>query len=131
MRKHRRLLIVLLWLAIVAGSGCGSDSPTAPSPPASDLAAQVDALWSTFDREYSYFVHKRIDWSALRSAYRPRAIEAADQTGFIAVIRDAWSPSRSARSPRPQWPIATSRAIRELGPIGVAALLAPLDAGPE
>ena len=83
-----RALIVLLWLSTVAWSGCGSHSPTAPSPPASDLASQFDALWSTFDREYSYFIHKRIDWSALRSSYRPRATEAVDQTAFIAVIRE-------------------------------------------
>ena len=80
--------IVLLVLSALTWSACGSNSPTAPSPPSSDLAAQFDALWSTFDREYSYFVHKRIDWNALRSEYRPAAIAASDQTGFIAVIRE-------------------------------------------
>jgi hypothetical protein len=66
---------------------CGS-SPTAPSPPAADFASQFDSLWNTFDREYSYFAHKRIDWSAMRSAYRPRAVAAADQRGFIDVVRE-------------------------------------------
>jgi hypothetical protein len=88
MACRRRFLFVLMGLATLIGSACGSKSPTAPSPPSSDLAAQFDSLWSTFDREYSYFVHKQIDWSALGSAYRPRAIAAADQTGFIAVIRE-------------------------------------------
>lgn len=86
---HRRLLLLApLWLSTLAWSGCGSKSPTAPTPPSSDFAAQFDSLWSTFDREYSYFVHKRIDWNALRSAYRPSATAAADQTGFIAVIHE-------------------------------------------
>ena len=80
--------VVLLWISTLAASGCGAQSPTAPSLPASDFAAQFDALWSTFDREYSYFVHKQIDWNALGAAYRPRAIASADQTGFIAVVRD-------------------------------------------
>jgi hypothetical protein len=84
--RRRRWLVVMVLAALV--SACGATSPTAPSPPASDLATQFDSLWSTFDRQYSYFVHKQIDWNALRSAYRPRAIAAADQASFIAVIRE-------------------------------------------
>jgi hypothetical protein len=82
------LLLVVVGLSALTWSACGSSSPTAPSPPSSDSAAQFDALWSTFDREYSYFVHKQIDWNALRAEYRPRAIAAADQLSFIAVIRE-------------------------------------------
>ena len=36
----------------------------------------------------SYFRHKQIDWEALRTTFRPRAIAAADQMGFIDVIRE-------------------------------------------
>ena len=81
----RNMLVLVVSLLCCA---CGSSSPTAPSPPPADLAAQFDSLWSTFDREYSYFEHKRIDWNALRSTYRPRAVAAADQRGFIDVIRE-------------------------------------------
>jgi hypothetical protein len=80
--------LALVWLSTATWIACGSASPTAPSPPSSDFAVQFDTLWSTFDREYSYFVHKQIDWNALRSAYRPRAIAAADHTDFIAIIRE-------------------------------------------
>ena len=66
-------------------AGCGSKSPTAPTP-ASDFASQFDSLWSTFDREYSYFEHKHIDWNAMKTTYRPRALAAGDQAGLIAVI---------------------------------------------
>lgn len=80
-------LVAACALALAAG-GCGSGgSPTAPTP-AADFAAQFDALWTTFDREYSYFVHKQIDWNALRAAYRDRALAAGDQTAFVAVVRD-------------------------------------------
>jgi carboxyl-terminal processing protease len=76
------------WLVcIFAFVACGN-SPTAPSPPASDLAAQFDSLWTRFDLEYSYFEHKRIDWPATRATYRPRALAAADQRAFIDVIRE-------------------------------------------
>ena len=77
-------LLVTGGLIVVA---CGSKSPTAPTP-AGDFASQFDSLWSTFDREYSYFEHKRIDWNAMRTTYRPRALAAGDQTAFIAVIRE-------------------------------------------
>jgi hypothetical protein len=90
MIRWRTWLLVLLPLWGAAGNACGSsDSPTGPStvPPA-DFAAQFDSLWSTFDREYSYFDYKQIDWDALRTTFRPQAIAAADQLGLIAVIRE-------------------------------------------
>lgn len=90
MIRWRTWLLVLLPLCGAAGNACGSrDSPTGPStvPPA-DFSAQFDSLWSTFDREYSYFEHKGIDWNALRTTYCPRAIAAADQPGFIGIIRE-------------------------------------------
>ena len=88
MTLQRLVPLVLLWLSTASWSACGSSSPTAPSPPSADFPAQFDALWSTFDREYSYFVHKQVDWNALGSAYRPRASAAADQADFIAIIRE-------------------------------------------
>jgi len=88
MTSPRLLLLVGLGLSTLTSAACGSTSPTKPSAPSSDFASQFDSLWNTFDREYSYFVHKQIDWSALRSAYRPRATAAADQTAFIAVVRE-------------------------------------------
>src|SRR5215475_6729780 len=82
-------LLVALTLSALIWTACGSkSSPTSPSVPPADFAAQFDSLWTTFDREYSYFDYKGIDWSALRDTYRPRAIAAADQAGFIAVIRE-------------------------------------------
>jgi hypothetical protein len=83
-------LLVLLPICGGASYACSSsDSPTGPSaPPPADFAAQFDSLWSTFDREYSYFIHKGIDWNALRATYRPGAIAAADQSAFIGVIRE-------------------------------------------
>jgi len=79
--------VVWLLCAFIS-SACGSTSPTAPTSPAADFASQFDSLWTTFDREYSYFAHKQIDWNALRSAYRPRALAAGDQRAFVDVIRE-------------------------------------------
>lgn len=81
-----------LSLAVVALTSCGgSSSPSAPTPPGSDFAAQFDSLWNTFDQQYSYFDYKHIDWNALRDRFRPMAIAAGDQTSFINVVRQMLS----------------------------------------
>jgi hypothetical protein len=78
-----------LALALVALGSCGgSSSPSGPSPPSSDFASQFDSLWTTFDRQYSYFDYKHIDWNALRERFRPMAIAAGDQASFIGVVRE-------------------------------------------
>src|SRR5436190_6787734 len=85
----RTLLVLPLLIAALVLSACGSShSPTSPSAPAADFGAQFDWLWTTFDREYSYFDYKHIDWNALRDTYRPRAIAADGQAAFIAVIKE-------------------------------------------
>ncbi len=92
MMRRKTLVLVLLSLCALPGNACKSNStPTSPSVPSADFTAQFDSLWSTFDREYSYFVHKQIDWNALRAMSRPRAIAATDQLGFIGVIREMLS----------------------------------------
>jgi hypothetical protein len=88
-RRAALALLGLSSLSALTASACGAESaPTAPTPPSSDFAAQFDGLWSTFDREYSYFAHKRIDWNALRTTFRPRAVAAGTQDQFIGVIRE-------------------------------------------
>jgi hypothetical protein len=51
---------VFLGLCALTWNASGG-SPTAPSVPAADFAAQFDSLWTTFDREYSYFDYKQIE----------------------------------------------------------------------
>ncbi len=82
MRAASRRL--LLTFAVASTVACRGNGPTAPTAPAD----QFDQLWATFDREYSYFVLKGIDWNALRAEYRPRAVAAATQDEFVAVIRE-------------------------------------------
>jgi hypothetical protein len=84
--------VALVLTLVVPGSCGGSRSPSAaPSTPGSDFAAQFDSLWNTFDQQYSYFDYKHIDWNALRDRFRPMAIAAGDQAGFIAVVRQMLS----------------------------------------
>ncbi len=71
-------------MAAICACGGGSTAPTAPTAPAD----QFDQLWATFDREYSYFALKGVDWNALRAQYRPRAAAATTQDALVAVIRE-------------------------------------------
>lgn len=87
--KTSRRFTLLTALVVLAGCG-GNGAPTSPTPvaPSADLAEQFDSLWRTFDRQYSYFQYKNIDWNALREQYRPRALAASDQQGLASVIRE-------------------------------------------
>ena len=43
-----------------------------PAPDAEDAVANFDALWTEFDRHYSFFGLKAIDWDAAYEEHRPR-----------------------------------------------------------
>ncbi len=81
--KIRSTLLIALAVTLTA---CRS----ATEPPLESLsyAQRFDDIWSNFDRTYSYFTLKGIDWSAARDTYRPRAVAAVDEDSFRAVILD-------------------------------------------
>jgi hypothetical protein len=55
---------------------------TAPSTP----IEMFDAFWTTFDREYSYFDYKQINWDSLRTVFRPRALEVRTEAAVISLV---------------------------------------------
>lgn len=73
-------------------TGCGQNGVGPPDPRPG--AAAYDQFWSDFDRNYSYFVYKRIDWNANRDALRERAAAAVSDSALIDVLRDAVQPLR-------------------------------------
>jgi hypothetical protein len=75
-----------LALAIVA---C-RDGPTTPSTP----IEMFDEFWATFDREYSYFAYKGINWDSLRAVYRPNAVAAPSETELIPILKQMVAPLR-------------------------------------
>jgi len=79
-----QLTVLLLLLVSLGGDGCGSGTPQGPA--SSSYADQFDYLWQTFDQTYSYFVYKNIDWNALRTTYRPQAVQATSQQQFMQII---------------------------------------------
>lgn len=83
----RALLRVLVML--VALEACAGE-PTAPRTP----VAMFDEFWATFDREYSYFGYKGVNWDSLRTVFRPRAVAAASEAALIPVLKDMIAPLR-------------------------------------
>jgi hypothetical protein len=77
-------------LVAAALAGCGD----AQGPAEFNGAATFDSFWETFDRTYSYFELKHIDWNAARAAYRDRAANAADHVSLVNVLREMVEPMR-------------------------------------
>lgn len=78
------------WLPLallVLLHACGSSS--APGG-----GGAFDRFWDDFDRTYSYFEHKQVDWSADRAGLRQRAAATSGVPDLVAVLRDAVVPLR-------------------------------------
>ncbi|HUP89772.1 MAG TPA: S41 family peptidase [Longimicrobiales bacterium] len=58
--------------------------------------AAFDRFWSDFDRTYSYFDYKKIDWNLGRDQLRERAAASQNDSAFIDVLIEAVQPLRDA-----------------------------------
>jgi carboxyl-terminal processing protease len=97
----------LLLAVVAAAAACsaivGPDAQVTP-------LALFDRLWSDFDRHYSLFEVKGINWDSLRAEYRPQAAAASidELTGRVIpqLLRNLaddhvlWRGSREGGSPR-------------------------------
>lgn len=88
-RRACRRLALLTGLLPIASS-CA----TVPNAPPASLVGRFDSFWATFDREYSYFAYKRINWDSLRTVFRPRAAAATSQSELVAILREMVAPLR-------------------------------------
>jgi hypothetical protein len=79
---HTTRLFVLAALLAACGGGTAA-------PVAEPMATSFDRMWTTVDREYSYFPYKGIDWNAVRTTFRPRAERSASTTELVAVVQEA------------------------------------------
>ncbi len=68
---------------------CAGDRADPLAPRAGESYADSFArVWATVDREYAYFAHKGIDWSAARVAFAPRAAAVTSDSAFGEVVRE-------------------------------------------
>ena len=83
----RRSLVAAALVLATACKGNGSQ-PTAPTGTApTDITAQFEQLWATFDSTYSYFDYKRIDWNALKAEFAPR-VAGITQSEFVLLMQN-------------------------------------------
>src|SRR6187401_834556 len=89
-RYQRWLRNAAAVLLLIPAANCSSSTTAPPS----SLIGRFDLFWETFDRQYSYFAYKRINWDSLRTVYRPRAEAAATQDELVAVLKEMVAPLR-------------------------------------
>jgi hypothetical protein len=80
--------------ALVVLAGCSA--PTSPGDQRDPRpgAAAYDQFWQDFDRTYSYFEYKHIDWTAGRDEFRERAATAGNDSELVDVLLAAVTPLR-------------------------------------
>ena len=84
----RRGCVLLLLLTIWScGGGGGGSSPA--TPPAAPTALELfDALWDDFDRNYSFFALKGIDWNDSRARFRSQLSSASTNSHLFDVLSE-------------------------------------------
>lgn len=75
---------------LLGTSSCGGGSTAPPE----SLIGRFDLFWDTFDRHYSYFDYKQVNWDSLRTVYRPQAMTVQTQDGLVALLKQMASPLR-------------------------------------
>ncbi|HSW44139.1 MAG TPA: S41 family peptidase [Phycisphaerae bacterium] len=70
------------------GSSNGNGNGGTVDPAAAQTLAAFDELWTTFDRNYSYFNHKGIDWNDVRTRYRPNFNQALTPAAFAERVAE-------------------------------------------
>ena len=82
----RKCLGILLAFSLSAcGGGSGAAAP--PVPPASASAPELfDSLWSDFDRNYSFFVLKGINWDDSNARYRSQLTSTSTDSELFTVL---------------------------------------------
>ena len=78
-------VLVMLVIMSACGGGGGGTAPPAPPPTATALEL-FDSLWEDFDRNYSFFVLKGIDWDDSRARFRPQLSTASTESELFAVL---------------------------------------------
>lgn len=83
----RRGLVALVVVVCGAASGC-IDALLGPEPDPGDPLENFDILWRDFDRHYSFFTLKAIDWAAVRDSYRARVRPTTTEPELLEIVAD-------------------------------------------
>lgn len=75
---------------LIATSACGGGSSSAPPvpPPTASALELFDSLWVDFDRNYSFFVLKGIDWNDSKARFRSQLSSTSTDSELFSVLTD-------------------------------------------
>lgn len=74
-------------LALCCAAAC-IDPFLGPEPDSDDPVENFDILWEEFDRHYSFFALKEIDWDGLRDAHRPRIGPTTTEPELLEIVAE-------------------------------------------
>ena len=83
--KFGCVFVFLLAMSACSGGSGGSTAPPVPPPSASALEL-FDSLWEDFDRNYSFFVLKGIDWNDSRTRFRSQLSSTSTDSELFDVL---------------------------------------------
>lgn len=88
--QFKRTRIACIAIVLISMSACGGGSgysQIVPPEPTSPLE-WFDSLWNDFDRNYSFFILKGIDWEDSRSRFRSQLSRSSTDNEFFTVLSD-------------------------------------------
>ena len=80
-----------LFLLLIA---CSANRVTEPAPDPRPTVAAFDSFWNDFDRTYSYFTYKNIDWPAARVSFREASASVESDSALVNLFLQAVQPMR-------------------------------------
>ena len=84
--RVRNCLLLGLVLALSSCGGGGSSTAPPVPPPTATALELFDSLWDDFDRNYSFFVLKGIDWDDSRARYRSQLTASSTDSELFSVL---------------------------------------------
>jgi len=78
-----RDLIILFLVLMTAGSCTDFFMPSSPDDTPGN---NFETLWLGFDKYYSFFTHKNIDWDQIYRQYRPRVTDQTSDEELFAIF---------------------------------------------
>jgi hypothetical protein len=85
--QTKRIWLVVVF-AVISACGGGGNPTTSPQPPVTSALDLFDSLWADFDRNYSFFELKGIDWNDSRARFRSRLTPSSSDNELFTVLSE-------------------------------------------
>lgn len=76
----------VLVLLLVSGAAC--EKAFFPEEPANTYEQNFEVFWTEFDRNYSFFEVKKIDWDSVHAVYLPEVLDVDSDDDFFYLLAE-------------------------------------------